>query len=84
MNKYFHAVIKDNQGRYRTAYFDGHSAREAAESFLDDIGTSKDGLDDASLEGVTDLYDFVAAVCDENYWELIKLYQGTRPVSEVQ
>ena len=84
MNKYFLAVVQDNNGQYRSVYFQGHSAYEAAQSFLDTMGLSDVGLDDALLGGESDLYDFVSVVCDEQYFKLLKMYGGPRPVSEIQ
>lgn len=84
MNKYFIAVIQDSHGRYVTAYFQGHTAYEAAVSFLDTMNLGKMGLDGALLEGETDLYDFVTIVCDEQYMKLLKMYNSPRPIVEIQ
>jgi hypothetical protein len=48
------------------------------------MGLSDVGLDDALLGGESDLYDFVSVVCDEQYFKLLKMYSGPRPVSEIQ
>lgn len=84
MNKYFFAVVKDNRGEYRTIYFQGHSAKEAAEDFHSNMGVDIIGLADDQLEGETDLYDYIASVLDENYMTLIKMYAGPKPVHEIQ